>query len=218
MESSSVTATMLASDPVSLRAAALSTRKSRRRKPPLEQPVTLSLRPPPSNDSFQLDYGQEDPTDTVSKPTIMPSAPDVVVKREKTPVVLQDVQMREEGEISDEEGPPPPPISSNDHTRKPPEPPVFAVPEPKVEEPTPTIPVAPFSVPKSLSPQIPQTLPLMDRISDPVADMPTHMLQFDQDQDMDVPVLDLLEEPQNYVLGPDCVRPGVECMCFLVLQ
>ncbi|KAJ7819385.1 hypothetical protein B0H14DRAFT_2836664 [Mycena olivaceomarginata] len=89
-----------ASDPASsLRAAALLTLKSKRRKPNVDTSGGSgpSQRPPPSDTVVQLDYGQDDigssPTDVA-----MPMAP---LKRDP-----EDGPSREEGEISDsEEGP-----------------------------------------------------------------------------------------------------------------
>lgn len=96
-------------DPTSsLRAAALLTLKSKRRKPTADQkPISsiLSGRPPPPDTSFQLDYGQEDVAISPPVPVIPPATPLV-----KTPLLnMEDGQVREEGEISDEEEAPPPP-------------------------------------------------------------------------------------------------------------
>ncbi|KAG7440855.1 uncharacterized protein BT62DRAFT_564608 [Guyanagaster necrorhizus] len=82
----------------SLRAAALLTLKSKRRKAAGEQSATAALpaRPPPITDSFQLDYGQEDVVSSAaSAPTPGSSKPH--------PVDMEDGQIREEGEISDSE-------------------------------------------------------------------------------------------------------------------
>ena len=86
----------------SLRAAALLTLKSKRRKNATDTPGPPSLpaRPPPSDAAIHLDYGQlEEPPSTVAAPS-RPS------KSHSPP--LEDVQMREEGEISDEESDQPP--------------------------------------------------------------------------------------------------------------
>ncbi|KAJ7147043.1 hypothetical protein C8R43DRAFT_1011618 [Mycena crocata] len=89
------------SDPASsLRAAALLTLKSKRRKPTIDTSGNPgpSQRPPPTDTSLQLDYGQEDigssPTDVAMVPVpLKASHPD-----------LEDAgQTREEGEISDSE-------------------------------------------------------------------------------------------------------------------
>ncbi|KAK0188033.1 hypothetical protein F5146DRAFT_738167 [Armillaria mellea] len=92
-------ATSSPSDPASsLRAAALLTLKSKRRKVAGEQSSTAALpaRPPPITDSFQLDYGQEDGSSSTARaPAPGPSKP--------YPVDMEDGQIREEGEISDSE-------------------------------------------------------------------------------------------------------------------
>jgi hypothetical protein len=96
------------SDPASsLRAAALLT-MSKRRKPTSETSSSvLPSRPLPLDTSFQLDYGQDDPSPlhsgratTPSKSTPPPQPPAVSTKTD-------DDQVREEGEISDSEEPPP---------------------------------------------------------------------------------------------------------------
>ncbi len=87
------------SDPASsLRAAALLTLKSKRRKAAGEQSSTAALpaRPPPITDSFQLDYGQEDGSSSTARtPAPGPS--------KLHPADMEDGQIREEGEISDSE-------------------------------------------------------------------------------------------------------------------
>ncbi|KAF8895336.1 hypothetical protein BD779DRAFT_719071 [Infundibulicybe gibba] len=100
------------SDPASsLRAAALLTLKSKRRKPaPTQstQPMAL-IRPPPPDNSIHLDYGQEDIS---SSPPTIPAAPTVSTPKVpvKTPSPeVEEGQIREEGEISDEEHVPSPP-------------------------------------------------------------------------------------------------------------
>ncbi|KAJ6605679.1 hypothetical protein B0H10DRAFT_2076626, partial [Mycena sp. CBHHK59/15] len=88
------------SDPASsLRAAALLTLKSKRRKPVVDTSGSSgpSQRPLTTDTSVQLDYGQEDiassPTDVVMAPVpLKDSHPD-----------MEDGQLREEGEISDSE-------------------------------------------------------------------------------------------------------------------
>jgi hypothetical protein len=94
------------SDPASsLRAAALLTLKAKRRKPVVDTSgsASLSQRPPPTDSSLQLDYGQEDisssPTD-VATPTLPL----------KTSSDVEDGQVREEGEISDSEDAPSKPL------------------------------------------------------------------------------------------------------------
>ena len=91
----------LSPDPVSLRAAALSTLKLKRRKPAPEKATPMPpFRPTPASD-FQLDYGPEDIMVVDPQP---PPSPRLSPKStQKAPAINKDVQMREEGEISDEE-------------------------------------------------------------------------------------------------------------------
>lgn len=95
------TETMPAMEASSLRALALSTLKSKRRKPaPTKVPAPPLSRPPPppvlSVDSMQLDYGEDESSarTTVDPP---PSHQDSAAP------IMRDVVMREEGEISSDE-------------------------------------------------------------------------------------------------------------------
>lgn len=98
-------------DPVSLRAAALSTLK--RRKPVPDKATTMPPSRPTHTSDFQLDYGQEDGMVVDSQlPPPLKSSPK---STHNAPIITNDIQMREEGEISDEEeilrperSPPPP--------------------------------------------------------------------------------------------------------------
>ncbi|PFH54117.1 hypothetical protein AMATHDRAFT_890 [Amanita thiersii Skay4041] len=91
----------------SLRAAALSTLRSKRRKPGLDKPI-MSRPPPP--ESIQLDYGEEEQSPVqANQPAVFgsptpPSRPTSTMKGSKH--IHEDIQMREEGEISDEESTP----------------------------------------------------------------------------------------------------------------
>ncbi|KAF9468491.1 hypothetical protein BDZ94DRAFT_1245487 [Collybia nuda] len=88
------------SDPASsLRAAALLTLKSKRRKPPIDHSQPLPSRPPPSDIGFQLDYGQEE----ITPPLTVISEGHSILSRLPTTKSTEDDQAREEGEISDEE-------------------------------------------------------------------------------------------------------------------
>jgi hypothetical protein len=92
-------------DPTSLRARALSTLKLKRKRPAPKLPkasTSLPIRPIPSSDAFQLDYGNEE---SASQP--QPSPKD---ERTATDVPEPDASTREEGEISEEEEPPAKPI------------------------------------------------------------------------------------------------------------
>ena len=94
-------------DPTSsLRAAALLTKKSKRRKP---GPETSSSTLPPRHaplDSLQLDYGQDD---SMTPSTTTAQLPAFFAPKVAPPAAIKDVQMREEGEISDSEVPRPTP-------------------------------------------------------------------------------------------------------------
>ncbi|KXN88061.1 hypothetical protein AN958_07520 [Leucoagaricus sp. SymC.cos] len=90
-------------DTSSLRAAALRTLKlgKRRRPAPGQTQDNLLARPVPQ-DSLQLDYGQDD--NTIELPQALPQAPSPSTSAlQHTPSAPVDVDMREEGEISDEE-------------------------------------------------------------------------------------------------------------------
>ncbi|KAL6308413.1 hypothetical protein BKA93DRAFT_764728 [Sparassis latifolia] len=117
-----------AEDPAaSLRAAALLTLKSKRRKALslLVEPMSsLPPRSPAVSSSIQLDYGQEEPLSGASS---VASAPTASTASHSTPPPASDAmevdegQAREEGEISDSETAPPTPV---------PRPARLAVPEP----------------------------------------------------------------------------------------
>ncbi|KZT18437.1 hypothetical protein NEOLEDRAFT_169350 [Neolentinus lepideus HHB14362 ss-1] len=103
-------------DPMySLRAAALMTLKSKRRKPAnsVEQTVSLSTRPAHVHPDIQLDYGDEASSAVNGSRTPIAStnegpitAPDQ--GRSTDAMDIEEGQIREEGEISDTETPPPP--------------------------------------------------------------------------------------------------------------
>ncbi|TFK28067.1 hypothetical protein FA15DRAFT_665850 [Coprinopsis marcescibilis] len=97
---STLVLTRPAMDPSSLRALALSTRRSKRRKPAVETTVTSPLvRPLPVSDSMQLDYGQDD-VDMDASEELRKGVNDASRLDNVAP---DDVIMREEGEISDVE-------------------------------------------------------------------------------------------------------------------
>ncbi|KAF5360366.1 hypothetical protein D9756_004912 [Leucocoprinus leucothites] len=98
------------SDASSLRAAALRTLKSgKRRRPASGQRQEVSLARPVPQDTLQLDYGQDDDTsDSVQAPAKAPSlSTSAIQDAPPAPQAVggMDVDMREEGEISDEEPP-----------------------------------------------------------------------------------------------------------------
>lgn len=230
MEASSSTSTMVSSDPVSsLRAAALSTLKSKRRKTAVvEKLASVPLRPPPPSDSFQLDYGQEDNNRDVTKSDAAPPVSEIPVSKEKLPNPTADTQMREEGEISDEEGPPTLPMQTDHHARKSTKSPVpvkSVTPETNTAleaKPTPP-PLSPS--PRSLTPEMQpairtqlqsqQSLPpqppqpsLMDRLSVPEKLAPAFKLE---EEVIDNPMLETSEQQYTADIGPDRVRPGLDC-------
>ncbi|RXW24440.1 hypothetical protein EST38_g1425 [Candolleomyces aberdarensis] len=127
----------------SLRALALSTLKSKRRKPAAVQPavpgLSRPLPPVPTLDGMQLDYGEDESASAAG------SWMDV------DPPVVQDSHMREEGEISDEEG------SSKRLSAK-------AAAELPPQQP-PAAPEQPLPAPGGLS--------LLDRITDPPKVLPS---------------------------------------------
>ncbi|KAH9851530.1 hypothetical protein C2E23DRAFT_732716 [Lenzites betulinus] len=97
----------------SLRAAALMTLKSKRRKAPVVKvepaPATRSIAAPPS---IELDYGQEDAmgsSSIASSPAVAPAKVAAHLTQEPEPMDIDDSPGREEGEISDSEVSPPPP-------------------------------------------------------------------------------------------------------------
>ncbi|KIM40856.1 hypothetical protein M413DRAFT_445641 [Hebeloma cylindrosporum] len=189
------TSTMLSSDPVSsLRAAALSTLKAKRRKFVPEKtaaPPTLP-RPPPPADSFQLDYGQEDNIADALAADVNNALPPAI-----EPVTTAEDPNREEGEISEEEEPPPaktfPPTSklfTSEHAG-------FI----KPRSPSPLSPATPFHNP----PEVASPLALVDRLSDP--SIPVQDL--DEQSVMDQIPENLEAPPPFFLIGPEHVRPGL---------
>ncbi|CAA7262930.1 unnamed protein product [Cyclocybe aegerita] len=195
-------------DPVStLRAAALSTLKSKRRKPVVDKPAPVPSRPPPPTDMFQLDYGQEEtPTDVpmADVPASIPPPP--VAKERTTPPHTSDIA-REEGEISEEEEPPPISKSPTPQTKRStsvtsflqmtPEP--RPEPKPSIDDTLPSI--KPASC-KSTTPVLQLHPALVDRTSD-LAPSPLDVIE-------NRPAISMAELSQGApALGPDCVRPGL---------
>ncbi|KAF8073740.1 hypothetical protein FPV67DRAFT_763391 [Lyophyllum atratum] len=95
------TASSSTSDPASsLRAAALLTLKSKRRKAQPSLTPALPSRPPTDN-AFHLDYGQEE------SPSVSRDISHTLIVDPPKPTATPEIQTREEGEISDEENPEP---------------------------------------------------------------------------------------------------------------
>lgn len=196
-------------DPVSLRAAALSTLKLKRRKPVLEK-ATVPSRPTPASD-FQLDYGQEDVMAVdPPPPPPMPSPKST----QKGPIITKDVQMREEGEISDEEEilRPSVPLGRSPLPLPPPR---------KSKSPLPAKALSPEPVKvvelKSASPLqksfTPPPLSLLERFSG--------YAPSNQESENDVAMRDAREpELDNALslLGPDRVRPRLLCKFSFLLS
>lgn len=192
--SSEVATASGSSDPASsLRAAALLTLKSKRRKPPLDPLQALPTRPPPPSDAVQLDYGQED---IASSPLAVTSeAPSIPSKTPPTEPA-QDDQIREEGEISDEEVLQPPSIP--DSPKQAPLPPLVTNLEPSIH-PTP---------PRSALPSAPeQSLP-GPKLSDRISDHPSSSLTEDTAMHVDHA---LVEDLPLHLIDADHVRPGLAC-------
>ncbi|RDB18050.1 hypothetical protein Hypma_000728 [Hypsizygus marmoreus] len=194
------------SDPTSsLRAAALLTLKSKRRKAPVDSPATPALppRPPPIDPVFQLDYGQEDIPSTPTFPppaTVSPPSPPTAAA---AAAAATDSQAREEGEISDEESVQPSP----------------AKPEPR--SPTPLPPPAPDSSARRLSRSSPPSQAaqqlksphpkpkLSDRISDFTSTPSTASFAHIPASDfMQLDTVSTFEEPFHSV-DINHVRPGL---------
>ncbi|KAF9565768.1 hypothetical protein CPC08DRAFT_158755 [Agrocybe pediades] len=205
---SSTTSTMVITDPVSsLRAAALSTLKSKRRKQVPKPSAVIPVRPPPPTDNFQLDYGQDDVPMADAETTI--SAPTVSNDKEAS---RDDVQMREEGEISEEEEVPrvvKQPLSLMERLS---DSPMTIVRKSTTPETRITMKQEPPSSPRGfVSPEVHNAevprLALADRISD----APSHVLDM---YDGDAPLESYEEsyDPLHSIssLGPNCVRPGLE--------
>jgi hypothetical protein len=181
-------------DPVSLRAAALSTLKRRKTVP--------NTRPTHTSD-FQLDYGQEDGMAVDSKPPPPPKSSSK--STHNAPNISNDIQMREEGEISDEEeilcpkqSPPPPlrktksPIPAKALSSH-----ILKVVEPK------------SASPHQKSPALEERAPLslLERFS---GYAPSNE---GSETDFSIPESELDSSLSS--LGPDRVRPGLFCKFLL---
>lgn len=207
------TAATTSTDPVSsLRAAALSTLKSKRRKPQATRPQPqISARPPPPSDPFQLDYGAEDTSqdsamNEVAALTASP-APPLAEKSQHTLSTQQPA--REEGEISEEEDakPSPKPPSRKRST------PRMVSSSPKrstsdfsrLSEPSLTHqrPLVQTSKDPPDSQTFVPTVKVLD--SSPVTSSPLSSATDNQMQDVVISVT-----PRSvFAIGPDCVRPGL---------
>ena len=190
------------SDPASsLRAAALLTLKSKRRKPTTDQSISQPLpsRPPPLDIGFQLDYGTEDiTTSPLERSAITPSDPIYTSSKSKSPVPTptEDVQMREEGEISDEDTTPLPHRKPSPEIQRPRSPPRRSASTPRGRRSTP---------PRSAGPSTDARTKLSDRISGP----PSPSISYVQDVVSSPMTVDAPEVLDGPLLDVDHVRPGL---------
>jgi len=206
---------MTVTDPVSsLRAAALSTLKSKRRKQVSEKLAPIPVRPPPPSDNFQLDYGQDD----VSMADAGPSVSSTTAQDFKEPNFQphEDMHMREEGEISDEEEPPPivkQPIPLIERLSDSPMP---IMRKSSTPESSLAVKTEPSASPRSTSPEVEPVqaprLALVDRISDE---------PYVPDEEL-YGVPSIGEAPVHHLsipyIGPDCVRPGLDRRFLSILS
>jgi hypothetical protein len=202
MDTAATTSTMLASDPVSsLRAAALSTLKAKRRKfvPEKTAPPTLPRPPPP--DSFQLDYGQEDNIPDTPMAEMTPSDAHNPPPFAIEPATIAEDPNREEGEISEEEEP----FQTVPPTNK-----LFTAERTALNPRSPS-PVS-SATPLHNSPEMASPLALMDRLSDPLPSIP--VLGLDEQTEVDQIPPNIEAPPPFFLIGPENVRPGLTGMSF----
>jgi len=195
-------------DPASsLRAAALLTLKSKRRKPINDNPISQSLpsRPPPLDIPFQLDYGTEDVSPSpLDRSAITPSVPIKISMSPVSKTPAQDIQMREEGEISDEETTPLPPRKSSLEISRLRSPPHRSASAPRGRRSTP--PAGPSMDPRAR---------LSDRISGPASPSVSYV----QDTVSSPMTVDTPEVPNGpLLLDADHVRPGLASPSFPFLS
>jgi len=197
------TASQLSTDPVSsLRAAALSTLKAKRRKPPPDRSANLPVRPPPPTDTVHLDYGADDvPQDVLMKDlSVWPATPPSPVGKSQ---ILPNHQTREEGEISEEDEPPlaKSPLATVPSTPK-------ATPEPRHEadRPRQTPPLHKEITPPAKSVALPDSPRASSSAIPALSDIPMEGI--------------ILTDPP-LVLSPlamDSVRPGLQCRSLIIVQ
>jgi hypothetical protein len=202
MDTAATTSTMLASDPVSsLRAAALSTLKAKRRKfvPEKTAPPTLPRPPPP--DSVQLDYGQEDNIPDTPMAEMTPSDAHNPPPFAIEPATIAEDPNREEGEISEEEEP----LQTVPPTNK-----LFTAERTALKSRSPS-PVS-SATPLHNSPEMASPLALMDRLSDPLPSIP--VLGLDEQTEVDQILPNVEAPPPFFLIGPENVRPGLTGMSF----
>lgn len=197
--SASTTATEPPADSeTSLRAAALSTLRLKRRKH-VQRPASISSRPPPPSDALQLDYGAEDTSQDVPMKDVS-TPPSVASETEKSRSSVDQQLGREEGEISEEDEPLLPskslPVNNRSSSRRQ----VFLSPKPL----TPELMQLDQGSPNQPSSEMDLSYP--DRLVG-------HSHQFSaRISSPDVRMQDTvhLESHSNLLsVGPNCVRPGL---------
>ncbi|KAF9013214.1 hypothetical protein BDQ17DRAFT_584664 [Cyathus striatus] len=186
-------------DPASsLRAAALLTLKSKRKRAVVETAPPPSTRPLPVEDTLQLDYGQEE---TPSNVPLSPShsGSNEILNELHPTNDIEEGQIREEGEISDEDE------ASASPSKPPPSPEYFhAGPSDAHASPAKQLPARP-SPPAAGSPRFPA---LLERITDAPQYIP-----MDEDQPMNAEDSAMQEyspvDDIPLLVDLDHVRPGI---------
>lgn len=208
-------------DPASsLRAAALLTLKSKRRKPVGEQPMPIEpiARQPPVN-TIELDYGQDEVAPVSLKPAT-PPVPQAPSQLEAPVVDMEDGQIREEGEISDSEEVSPADAAPPANMKRQPTPP----PSKKKggKQPPAPLDVSPIlatgpSTPSRSSALVPKlespSQSLLDRITD-TQGTPSTARPGPSDMVVDEPV----RERPLVRLDANHVRPGLESLCCALFR
>ncbi|RPD77480.1 hypothetical protein L226DRAFT_323500 [Lentinus tigrinus ALCF2SS1-7] len=136
----------------SLRAAALRTLKSKRRKLTGSSEPTIPPRPVVQQQSIQLDYGPEEPSGAASSIASSPALQPVTSSVPVSEPMEIDAGAREEGEISDSEMSPPPPSV-----------------KPQPEPTSPTSAQPPQPVVQMLPPPVPKVEPISPALSKAIA-------------------------------------------------
>uniref|UniRef100_A0A0W0FUX6 Uncharacterized protein n=1 Tax=Moniliophthora roreri TaxID=221103 RepID=A0A0W0FUX6_MONRR len=200
------------SDPaLSLRAVALSTLKSKRRKPASTQSQSLLSRPALADNSVQLDYGQDDKD---------PSSSEVKFSANSKSAPENDGQPREEGEISDSEeaqlalaasGQPVPSDS-------PPSPSKLSQPSPSLDS---NSGYAPISTSLTSVPLKQETTPppsnLLDRISGPET-VPSSSIAHHREASVSTITADDMDIDQSsHFVDENHVRPGLSSASYSFL-
>lgn len=196
------TTSPLSTDPVSsLRAAALSTLKAKRRKPQPDRSANLPVRPPPPTDTLHLDYGADDAPQDVFMQDAQPLPPTPQSPVEKSQILPN--HQREEGEISEEDEPPA---------------------KSSAKSPLATL----SSTPKALTPERqgleadrPRQTPPLRKETTPVAKSDSSRASLSAiPAALDIPMEGILTDPPlvSSPLGLDFIRPGLRCRSLTNVQ